>query len=290
MSIAKPTLEQIRPSFGSSLFVKQFSRENPNKAPFWHYHPELELVYVKGGQGKRHIGNNISYYQNGDLTLIGANLPHYGFTDRLTGNKSETIIQMREDFLGPDFFDHTELRPIKRLFETAKQGIMFKGDTKNVIGARIEKLVILDPLERLIEYLSILAALAKTEEYEVINAEAVSIEASPEDQHRINLIYNYVRANYTKDIPLAEIANLASMTVPGFCRYFKKISNKTFTRFVNEYRIVHATKLLAEGNLNITDICYESGFNNFSHFNKQFREITGKSPSAYRKTLRSVVK
>ena len=79
------------------------------------------------------------------------------------------------------------------------------------------------------------------------------------------------------------------MTVPAFCRYFKKVTGKTFTQFVNEFRIVHATKLLAENPTNITDICFESGFNNFSHFNKLFKKFTGKSPLKYRNEMKQLV-
>ncbi|MCB0845369.1 MAG: helix-turn-helix transcriptional regulator, partial [Bacteroidetes bacterium] len=92
-----------------------------------------------------------------------------------------------------------------------------------------------------------------------------------------------------RPISLEEIAAEINMTVPAFCRYFKKLSGKTFTRFVNEFRVVHACKLLSEKPSSITEICYESGFNNFSHFNKIFKETTGKSPSAYRTELTRMV-
>ena len=79
-------------------------------------------------------------------------------------------------------------------------------------------------------------------------------------------------------IPLEEIADKVSMTVPSFCRYFKKMTSKTFIQFVNEYRLVHASKLLAEQNMSITEVCFACGFNNFSHFNKSFKSFTGQNP------------
>ena len=78
-----PSLEKIEPNFGHSFALRKFEDINPNTLPFWHFHPELEIVYVKHGSGKRHIGNHISYYSGGDLIFLGPNLPHYGFTDRL---------------------------------------------------------------------------------------------------------------------------------------------------------------------------------------------------------------
>ncbi len=290
LATKQPKLEQIKPSFGTSIVVHQFTEPGQNKEPLWHVHPEVEFVYLNGGTGKRYIGNHQSYYKNGDLLLIGANLPHYGFTDRLTNNKSETIIQMREDFLGEELFEAPEFASIKKLLIKARQCIVFTGKTKKEICNKIEALPHLSPFERVIALLNILKELSESKEYKVLNAEGSWMEIEAKDQNRINAIYGFVKENFQRPIALEEIADLVSMTVPAFCRYFKKVSGKTFTKFVNEYRLVHASKLLSETNMNITDICYECGFNNFSHFNTQFKLFTGKSASAYRNDLTSIVK
>ena len=107
--ISTPALEKIQPTFGQSFAMRKFEEINPNIQPFWHFHPELEIVYIKKGSGKRHVGNHISYYNGGDLIMLGPNLPHYGFTDRLAGDTSEIVVQMREDFLGKDFFKLQEI-------------------------------------------------------------------------------------------------------------------------------------------------------------------------------------
>ncbi|MCA6078386.1 AraC family transcriptional regulator [Fulvivirga sedimenti] len=289
MKTVKPLLEKIDPGFGNSVLIRQYADPCRNKSPLWHVHPELELVYVNGGTGKRHIGNQVSYYQNGDLIFLGSNLPHFGFTDRLTGNKSETVIQMRQEFLGEAFFDVPEMHSIRKLLDRAQQGIVFHGKTKRRVGAKMEKLNSKEPFERIISLLKIMQDLATTKEYSLLNSERITLEIEPQDNKRMNQIFAHVRENFQNSIPLPEIADQVSMTVPAFCRYFKKISGKTFTQFVNEYRLVHAVKLLSEQPISITEICYRSGFNNFSHFNKQFREFTGKSPSAYRNELRKVV-
>jgi transcriptional regulator GlxA family with amidase domain len=103
------------------------------------------------------------------------------------------------------------------------------------------------------------------------------------------MVFNYVKDNFQQPIALDDVADLVSMTVPSFCRYFKKMTKKTFVQFANEYRIVHACKLLAEQPMSISDVSYESGFNNFSHFNKSFKEFTGKSASQYRHELRNII-
>ena len=103
MRNTKPAFEKIVPEFGKSLLVKQHNEIVENNLPFWHFHPELELVYVNKGKGKRHIGSHLSYFNNSQLILIGANLPHSGFTDRFSTNGTEIIVQFKEDFLGDNF-------------------------------------------------------------------------------------------------------------------------------------------------------------------------------------------
>ncbi|HEY9116353.1 MAG TPA: AraC family transcriptional regulator [Roseivirga sp.] len=285
----KPSLEQILPAFGSSFLVRQYNQSCENTLANWHFHPEVELIYVQGGTGKRHIGKHLSYFNDGDLVLMGAYLPHYGFTDRLTGNSSETVVQFKQDFLGKDFFNIPEMNGIRQLLELAKKGLAFHGKTKDVVGKKIEELAYKDQFGRLLGLIAILQDLYTSKEYTVLNADGVAMAVDTKDNDRMNDIYSFIRSKFKEHISLDEIADEVNMTVPAFCRYFKKISRKTFTKFVNEYRVVHASKLLAETSMQITEVSFESGFNNFSHFNKSFKEFTGKSPSAYRKEFKNII-
>ena len=289
MSLNKPTFEKIIPSFGSSLLVKKHTDDRKMKKAFWHFHPEIELVYVNKGQGKRHIGNHISYFNNSQLILLGSNLPHHGFVDRLTSNGSETLIQFKPDFLGDTFFEIPEMQNIVQLFERGKKGILFKPEIKKVVGPKMENLINYEGFERIIKLLEILNDLALTEDYTLLNADGYAFETKPQDSTKIDIIYKHINSNFKNHISLEEIADKVSMTVPAFCRFFKKATGKTFTKMVNEYRVVHATKLLSESTMTITDVCFECGFNNFSHFNKLFNEFTGKSASAYRNKMKQIV-
>ena len=285
--IQQPTLEKIDPVFGSSFSYRTYlPNANQRKDSFWHYHPEIELVYVNGGSGKRQIGSHISYFRNGDLILIGSNLPHCAFTDSLTEHKCETVIQLKPDFLGNDFFGITEMKGIRNLLNMAQKGIVYHGNTKRRIGKEIEGLAKKESFEKLIVLLKILRDLETAENHTVLNAQGFVLETNLQDNNRINIIFNFVKEEFKRPISLDEISEKVSMTNPAFCRYFKKITGKTFTKFVNEYRLAHAAKLLHEEQIGITDVCYESGFNNFSHFSKEFRKFTGKSPSVYRNELK----
>lgn len=286
----KPTLEKISPSFGSSILVKQHTESiiNNNVAS-WHFHPEIELVYVNKGKGKRHIGNHLSYFNNSQLILLGANLPHHGFVDRLTAKGSETIVQFKPDFLGDSFLNMPEMKSLTSLFERAKKGVLFNADTKKQVGPKIEKLLDYDDFSRVIKLLEILNDLASSNDYTLLNVDGFAFETKPQDNAKIDIIFKHVNNNFQRQIPLEQIADKVSMTVPAFCRYFKKATGKTFTKLVNEYRVVHATKLLSESQNSITDICFECGFNNFSHFNKLFKEFTGKSASKYRSEMKRFI-
>jgi len=287
--ITKPTYEKITPSFGSSIFVVQKTKKRKRSQAFWHFHPEVELVYVNKGKGRRHIGNHLSYFNNSQLILIGSNLPHNGFTDRLTSKGKETLIQFKPDFLGDAFNQLPEMKNISLLLEKAKKGILYKAEIKKIVGPKIDKLPKYEGIKRVTKLLEILELLAMTKDYTLLNADGFAFETQPQDSSKIDIIFKHVNSNYQNHISLDEISEKVSMTVPAFCRYFKKTTGKTFTQFVNEYRVFYATKLLTESQNSITDICFECGFNNFSHFNKVFKDIIGKSASKYRNEIKLMV-
>ncbi|MDV7140399.1 AraC family transcriptional regulator [Maribacter sp. TH_r10] len=289
MLLNKPVYKKLNSEFGNSILMVQRTERLDSKTAFWHFHPELELHYVNKGHGKRHVGNHISYFNNSQLLLIGENLPHKGFTDGITNNGMETIIQFKKDFLGDAFFDIPEMKNIKTLFEKANKGLLFNPIVKKEIGPKIEELVNYQGYEKIIKFLDVLHDLSLSDDYRILNPEGFNFEVEPQNTLKIDIIYKYVNNNFKNQIALEEVADAVSMTVPSFCRYFKRVTGKTFTKLVNEYRIVHATKLIQESQLGITDICYECGFNSFSHFNKMFKEITGESASKYRSNLKTLV-
>ncbi len=289
MPVNKPLYEKVSPDFGNSILVKQNVETTKMKRASWHFHPEIELVYVNKGKGKRHIGSHLSYFNNSQLILIGSNLPHNGFTDRLTAKGKETLVQFNPELFGKEFMTLPELNTILQLFERAKKGIIYKPEIKKQIGPKIEALYDQSPFNRLINLLDILQDLANADDYELLNADGFALETETQDNQKIDKIFKYVNTHFKEQISLDDIAEVASMTVPGFCRYFKKVTGKTFTQLVNEYRVVHATKLLSENNNSISDVAFECGFNNFSHFNKVFKAFTGKTALQYRKEMKRMM-
>jgi AraC-like DNA-binding protein/quercetin dioxygenase-like cupin family protein len=285
----KPVLEKIDPELGTSFRVRQFNEKRICGHTAWHYHPEYEIVYISNGRGKRHIGQHFSYYEEGDLIFLGPNLPHFGFTCDLKDKHTEVVVQMQEDFLGREFLQKPEMNAVKELLERSRQGISFLGKTKETTGRLLVDLVHLPPFDRMVKLLEIMNQLAQSEEYKLLGAEGLGVEVNAQDEERMSRIYEYVNRRFQEPISLEEIAREVNMTVPAFCRYFKRLTQRTFTGFVNEFRVAHACKLLVEEDFSIAEVGFESGFNNLSHFNKQFKTKIGESPSGYRKKVKRLV-
>lgn len=278
--------ENISPDDGSSFKLIHWKSQNDRF--FWHQHPEYELIYVRQGNGRLQVGDYLGKYKAGDVLFIGPNLPHTGLGYGVIGEHEEVIVQLRENFWGEDFEDIPEMKRIKRLFELSKQGLIFNGAIRKDVGKRMEKMLQQSGIERLISLLSIFKDLSVTAEIETLNAQGAKFDFRHKEEDRIGRIYNFVERNFQQTIELSEVAELANMTVPSFCRYFKKMTRMTFTDFVNEFRVKQACRLLAK-DTPIADVCFESGFSNVSHFNKTFKTITQKSPSEYRKEVKEIL-
>jgi len=275
----KVEYEKISPDTGSSFRLIHWKSENDRY--FWHYHPEYEIVFVRKGSGKLHIGEHLKNYEEGELVFIGPDLPHTGFGYGVIGEHEEIVVQLRKDFLGEEFMQKPELQQIRKLFERAKQGLSFQGKSRKIVANKLKKMLTFSHFERLVELLNIFDILATTNEFSVLNSADKRFDFNHKDEDRINKVYEYVEQNYQKNINIQAVADLANLTIPSFCRYFKKISHITYTDFVNEYRINQACRLLFE-NKPIADICFEVGFNNISHFNKTFKQLKGVSPREYK--------
>lgn len=280
----KTPFEQIQNDEGSSfrfLHQKVIAQQFPWN---YHYHPEFELVLVFGGMGRRHVGNHLSYYDDGDLVLIGSNLPHAGFGYDALGEHEEIVIQFKDDFLGESFFDKPEMINIKKLFERSQQGIQFYGQTHQKVAESLKKLIDSSQFERLMGLLNIFQILASSQEYNLLNSIDTRYDFNQKDQMRLKRIYEYVEKTYQYPINIREVADIANLTVPSFCNYFKKTVNQTFTDFMHEYRINKACQLLMTEK-SIADVCFECGFTNNSYFSKVFKEIKGKSPLEFKKLV-----
>lgn len=283
----QPKLEKIPSYYSSSISAKR--EITPYMDYPLHYHPEYEIIFVEKSYGIRFMGNHIGNFTDGDLMFISSNLPHVWKNDMdfYKGNKDlfvdVYVIHFNVNSFGEGFFDLPEFSHIKKLFLRGQQGVLIYGKDHQKISCLVKQVIAASGIERITLFLKTLDAIALTDEYELLSSPGYTNSVNVSDTERINAVMNYIMQNYSQEIKIEEVASLSNLTLSSFCRYFKSRTHKTFSEFLNEVRILNACKLLVNSKKTITEICYETGYNNISHFNRQFKLITGLTAKEYAK-------
>lgn len=281
-----PKLEHILSGGEESFFVKKY--DLPYFDSPLHYHPEFELVLIINGTGKRFIGNVISDFSEGDLTFIGANLPHLFknhpeyYDASSTLRAQSVVVQFLQEAIGSDFWKLPQAKKLRKLLEVSKYGVDIVGKTKEYIIPKMISIVKMKGMERIICLLEILNCLANTGEFDLIS----SVDTRGYDlldAQRLNAVFEYMLENYHREIKLEEVAAISCMTRTSFCRFFQQRTKRTFSSVLTDIRLNQATKLLIESSMNVSRVGYECGFNNLSNFNRQFKKKFTLSPYYYRK-------
>ncbi len=249
---------------------------------YWHFHPEFELVFIEGASASRHVGNHISQFSESDLVLIGSNIPHLNFDHGVRTKYRKEVLHIKRSFKENFISQIPEFQSIERLLELSKYGLAFTGATKSSIGILMKELHKLPPYEFFMQSIGILKKLSESTSFELLHTEPYVNRYTKKEQHRIRLIYELIDERYQHKIKIDEVAELCNLTKPAFCRYFKKATGNTFIGFLNQYRVSQAKRLLLMGN-NITETCYECGFESLSYFNRTFKKVTGLNPSDFKK-------
>lgn len=276
----KTELEEIIPDENSSFRLMV----NPNLSDFffWHFHPELELVFIEGADGNRHVGEHISRFLGSDLVFIGSNIPHLNFDYGIKTSYDKIVVHIKPEFLISALQTAPELAGVKALFKLSEHAISFGHESKLLVGDRLKKLNDLNHFEQFIELLKIFQILSTAVDKELLHKQPVENQFTKKDQERLKRIYAFVDLHYNHKIMIEEVADLSNLTNEAFCRYFKKMTKLTFTEFVNHYRIDTAKKLLLLDK-NIMETCFDCGFESLSYFNRVFKKVTGENPLAFKK-------
>jgi AraC-like DNA-binding protein len=279
----KPSLLQVDISPDHSFVIRP--NVNPLYYNQWHYHPELELTWVQQGSGIRFVGDSIENFQAGDLILLGSNLPHFWRSDPAAAGSGQPpcqalVVQFGEQFWGAAFLALPELAAIRELLVKARRGIRITGQTREQVSQGMQELAGAQELDRLLGLLRILQ-LITAGDISYLSSVGFHQPLNAADTKRISIIYAHTLAHFSGKIRLEEVAALVHMTPNAFCRYFKKHTRKTYSQFLTEIRIGHACKLLMEDYDSIAQVCLESGFQNFSNFNRYFKAITRLTPNQY---------
>jgi len=260
-----------------------------------HYHPEIELTLITKSKGTRFVGDHVERFEEGDLVLLGSNLPLYwrNYAVYYKPNSVEMaeamILRFSLDFLGKPLLFIPEMQEVKQLIQEASYGISFGPITSDRVKPFLHKMHLAKGIDPLINFLEIFKILSKAKDGRVLSKKIFGESNPINDSDRMNHVLTYIHLHLQENITLETVSNLANMNATAFCRYIKAKTNKTFIELLNDIRIAYACRLLLDGPRNISEICYNCGFNNLTHFNYIFKKNTGTNPSNYRKSNGEII-
>jgi len=250
----------------------------------WHYHPEIELTYVLEGEGIRQVGDHIGHFKAGDIMLTGENLAH----DFLVQNKGDKALFLVIQFNRIMVTQFPELEELTEMLNRAKQGLVFK-------NAPEETLALLSNLEsqhltlQWINFYRLLEQLSRISSRERLCSDSFStLHLNDNQLTRVSQVIEFVNDNYNRPIELQEIAQKTFMTVPSFCRWFKRTMGSSFVTYLNKCRVQFAAHQLVSTDFQISVIATDSGFDSISSFNRAFKKYREISPKAYRKQFQAI--
>ena len=272
-------LEKVHISKATASF-KFLRLDQPVFNGNWHYHPELELTYIEKGEGIRFTGDHIGSFSDGDLVLVGEQLPHNWVSDQdySGGNSIAYVFQFEKNL----FQAFPECKPLTDLFRQSSRGIRFPNPNMEVLKT-IRAFDSFSPTERFISFLKILNDLNEEKNKEMLSGityNQVPLEAS---QNKISRVANYILKRLDRPLSLDQVADFSQMTNTSFCRWFKQATGNSFVHYLNAARIERACFKLLHSDKRISEIAYDSGFETAGHFNRTFKKLKNTSPSQYRK-------
>ncbi|WP_139955859.1 AraC family transcriptional regulator [Flavicella sediminum] len=279
----KAEYEKIPLSTESSFHTFVYKNEG-FEAP-WHFHPEYELTFIVKGKGMRYVGNSVQQFEEGDLVLLGSNLPHCWKenAEENSGDVESIVFQWDDKILGEGWLQKKEFSRIKYLLEKSARGVLFKQELAFRIAALMLEIMQKPAFERMMGFLNLLQGLAAIDTTECLVAEGFTPNLNSKSHKRIESVYSFVHENYSQKIKLSEVSSLVSMGDEAFCRFFKKNLNKSFFTFVNEYRINRVCRMLIETNKQVNQIAYECGYESLPFFYRQFDKFMNCSPLNFKK-------
>ncbi len=260
----------------------------------WHYHNNYEISFITEGSGKRIVADSMEEFQPGDLVFIGGNIPHVWIAEKEQGVISERTLEMvylqfSTNLLIPQMLALPEFKNVKKAIELADRGIQIVGQTLNEVSAIMLQLPYLEGFERMNQFLCMMDLIGRSASNIPLASEEYMRKRFTTGNQRIGLLHDYLMHHYREEINLGKLASLVNMAEGSLCRFFKMNVGSSIMEYLNKIKVEFACKLLMNPNIGIIDVCLDSGFNNLSHFNKQFRKHTGVTPSEYRKRFRGLV-
>ena len=283
----EPDLEHV--GVGADQSFKIWSHGYPFRTVRWHFHPEYELHLVTATAGSRYVGDHIGPFEPGDLVLVGPDLPHNWISDVAPGESVDercVILQFTGDFIVGLLKTVPEMQFLQPLLAESHRGIRFDAAVADRVGAAMRELLTASGVRRLMLFFEILDAIGHAEVRMPLASVGFQPQPSAYMSTAMNHVLQHIGRNFSKDLNETDLAAMCRQSVSTFARSFRKHTRMTFVQYVNSLRIELACQYLGQGDLAVTAICHEVGFNNVSNFNRQFLAQKGMPPSKFRNMRR----
>lgn len=282
-------IHEITPLSDKDCFYIADRRKSEFTYPL-HSHSEFEINYIENAEGVRRIvGDSVEVIGKYDLTLIaGEELEHVWEQHQCTSKHiREITIQFSKDLFFGNFIHKNQFDSIRKMLNDAQKGINFPMETIMRVYPMLDTLSAEESgFHAVIKLLTILYELSLCDNYRALASTSFAHIDETSDSRRVRKIYEYINAHYKEDIRLEDLANIVGMTPVALSRFFKLRTGKTVTDYIIDIRLGHATRFLVDTTNTITEICYESGFNNLSNFNRIFKKKKGCTPKEFRENYR----
>ena len=277
----KPLLEDIGKKRGQHSIIA-FEIEQQNLDFFWHYHPEYELTLIVNGKGTRMVGDHHEYFESGDLVFIGPDLPHTWMSDRhMEGNCKVVVIQFTKELI-QRFIGLEEDAKINSFLSDSKRGLTINSNKNDNVKNLIKALPSKTGIDKISVFLQILHLLS-TLESRTLSSSFYQPLKGAENEKRINTVCQYIQKHSTEPLTIQKAASIIHLTPSAFCKFFKRITGKTFSDYVNDIRIANVCRDLIATDKQVSTIAFENGFDTLTYFNRIFLKKKGMKPSNYRK-------
>ena len=257
--------------------------------PFqWHHHPEFELTLTLNSRGTRFVGDHIGEYDDGDLVLIGPNLPHtWASREKRDASAPHVALVL---WFGPEWAApfggiYPELGGVGRLLEHAKGALRFSSSVAEAARPRVEALFSAAPAERLVGLIGLLGQLAE-DRHAMPLASIMPLPASGTDRSRIDRVLDHIHTHYDEPLTIAALADVGALSPSGLQRLFRRHTGATLSAYLMQLRIGLVCALLSGSERPIAHIAGDVGYNSLANFNRQFRTLKEMTPRAYRDRFR----
>jgi len=285
-------LEKLVISEDESFFIGIF-QDNLERST-WHYHNNYEISFITEGTGKRIVADSIVEFHPGDLVFIGHRLPHVWIADKDSWNPSNrflemVVLQFNSDVLSQQLLALPEFKNISKALNYSERGIQVIGHTLNEVSEIMLQLPYMNNFDRIMNFYRLMNIIGKSDTIVQLASSEYLRKRLNTGSRRISMIHEFLMNNYLDNIELEQLAGLVNMAKGSLCHFFKMNMGMTIFEYLNQIKVDFACNLLMDPDLSILRVGLDSGFNNISHFNKQFRKITGITPMEYRKRFRVLI-